>query len=335
MFKRVLLSLIFVLMLSIPAFAQQTFPAPYTGWYTQGNGGSLTYFTVGDNMSNNGWKFVASGANGNGGSVSQKQKQKQSQIQFQNQSQNQSTNVGNGINNFSPSSRSTSDSESNAVALSVTEIKSEEQREFAVPGTVIYPYMPQEHGNTSYANVQPVEGILQWGCAYNKVHLTNMKGDGRVKTLQSSNLYGNTVKPSDTDTITFLLAVPADMKLKKVGSVVKKAKSGNTTTEQVLGDMGLEALTIKGAKYVLVSAQGHQSKTSTSGWGVALGYTHAGISDNQQWSGTGTAGIGYSSGEAGRETSPYLHGTVLTDEATLEALLKEEKPNWLQRMFSW
>lgn len=110
--------------------------------------------------------------------------------------------------------------------------------------------------------------------------------------------------------------------MKKIGSVVSKARTGDTTTEQVLGDMGLEALTIKGAKYVLVSGEGIQKYTKTSGWGVALGYTHAGISDNGQWAGTGTAGVGYSSGNAGRQANPFIHGVVLTDEATFNELMK-------------
>ena len=205
--------------------------------------------------------------------------------------------------------------------VSITQNGAPIPRNFAIPGTVYYPSMPSEFLNdTQFANAQPVKFILQFGCVYNRAHLENMKGDGWVKTLQLVNLYGNKAEPADTDTITFLTELPKDLKLVKIGSIVSKAKTGGTTTEQVLGDMGLEALSIKGAKYVLISGEGIQKYTKTSGWGVALGYTQAGISDDGQRAGTGTAGIGYSSGSAGREANPFIHGTVLTDEATFKEL---------------
>lgn len=56
--KKLLVSLMMVtLMLGVtPVFAEHTFPAPYDGWYEKG--GDYHKFLKGEDMGNNGWKFV-------------------------------------------------------------------------------------------------------------------------------------------------------------------------------------------------------------------------------------------------------------------------------------
>jgi len=326
MLKRVLLSLIFVLALSTMAFADsgdntQLF-SPGAVQSSNANGhGIINTGTINEGSTINGGIKTKANAeansfnrntniNRNTNTNTMTQGQAQGQVQGQSQGMNNQLS-GNGASN---------------VEVNIQQKGAEIPRNFAIPGQVYYPGMPSEFLNdTQFANAQPVKFILQFGCVYNKIHLQNMKSDGRVKTLQLTNLYGNKVDAADTDEITFLTEIPANLKLVKIGSVITKANSGNTTTEQVLADAGLEALTIKGAKYVLVSGEGLQKLTETSGWGVALGYTHAGISDNGQWAGTGTAGVGYSSGKAGRQANPFIHGVVLTDEATFKTLTKSTK----------
>lgn len=341
MLKRVLLSLIFVFALSGMALADPpSFPAPQDGLYTHGN--DVAYFTAGQNMGNNGWHYLGSGSGGGTGGAGGNATVTNTNTNTNNNTNN-NTNTNRNVNVNRNENRNTNLNNMNqrqaqgqiqgqsqgqeisgnnsGANVSITQNGAPIPRNFAIPGTVYYPSMPSEFLNdTQFANAQPVKFILQFGCVYNRAHLENMKGDGWVKTLQLVNLYGNKAEPADTDTITFLTELPKDLKLVKIGSIVSKAKTGGTTTEQVLGDMGLEALSIKGAKYVLISGEGIQKYTKTSGWGVALGYTQAGISDDGQRAGTGTAGIGYSSGQAGREANPFIHGTVLTDEATFKEL---------------
>jgi len=234
--------------------------------------------------------------------MGQDQKQKQSQTQTNSLSGNQSS-------------------------VSLTQIGSPNLRGFGIPGTANYVNMPSEFLNdTQFANVQPVKFILSFGCTFNRIHLTNMKEDGWVKILQATNLYGNKAEANDTDTITFVTDATALPKgVKKIGAIVAKGNTGNTTTEQVLGEIGLQALEIKGAKYVLISGEGMQKMTKTSAWGISLGYTLAGINDGQSTFQTGTAGIGYSTGEAGRQASAFVHAVVLTDEAGFKALTAEKK----------
>lgn len=197
-------------------------------------------------------------------------------------------------------------------------------RDFPQPATPVYPGFTNDPGDTTFANVQSVQTILMFGCEYNKTHLANMKSDGAVKTLQFSNIYGNENAPADTDTIIYVLDPKqiAVLKLKKIGTVVVKSRTGNTTTEQVLADAGMQALTIKGAKYIYISGEGFQKSTSALGFGLSLGYTYASVGGDREDHGqVGAAGIGVAYGNTGRQADPYIQGIVLTDEKTFNELM--------------
>lgn len=197
-------------------------------------------------------------------------------------------------------------------------------RSFPIPGQVTYAPMPQEFGNGSVdGNVQDLKVI----CNFMVNPVTRAVADRMDNSfmgvrIQSHNLYGtkdmNEKKAEDSIIVVF--EKPANMKLAKVGSVVASVKDGTALTEEALSMMMLEAMNMKGAKYLLLLAQGVQKITKTSGWGIALGYTHAYISDDGQKAGTGTAGIGYSSGEAGRKSNPWIQAVVLGDEESVKDL---------------
>lgn len=197
-------------------------------------------------------------------------------------------------------------------------------RDFPTPVTPVYPGFTNDPGDTTFANVQPVQTILMFGCEYNKTHLANMKSDGAVKTLQFSNIYGNENSPADTDTIIYIIDPKqvAGLKLKKIGTVVVKSRTGNTTTEQVLAYAGMQALKIKGAKYIYVSGEGFQKSTSALGVGLSLGYTYASVGgDSEDHGQVGGAGIGVAYGNTGRQADPYIQGIVLTDEKTFNEMM--------------
>lgn len=197
-------------------------------------------------------------------------------------------------------------------SMSVSSQGSEVPRNFGIPYPLPFVNTPSEFLNdTGFANVQPVKFILSYGFTFTKAQLKEMKSGGSVKILQSTNLYG---KSGDAGQIIFLTEIPKGMSTKKIGAIVAKGNNGNTTTEQILGRIGLEALSIEGAKYVLVTGEGMQKRTEASAWGIALGYTAAGISgETGNTFQTGAVGIGYSSGSAGRTAAAFIHAVVLTD----------------------
>jgi len=197
-------------------------------------------------------------------------------------------------------------------------------RSFPIPGQVTYAPMPQEFGNGSVdGNVQDLKVICNFMVnPVSRAVADRMDNSFMGVRIQSHNLYGtkdmNEKKAEDSIIVVF--EKPANMKLAKVGSVVASVKDGTALTEEALSMMMLEAMNMKGAKYLLLLAQGVQKITKTSGWGIALGYTHAYISDDGQKAGTGTAGIGYSSGEAGRKSNPWIQAVVLGDEESVKDL---------------
>jgi hypothetical protein len=197
-------------------------------------------------------------------------------------------------------------------------------RSFPIPGQVAYAPMPQEFGNGSVdGNVQDLKVICNFMVnPVSRAVADRMDNSFMGVRIQSHNLYGtkdmNEKKAEDSIVVVF--EKPANVKLAKVGSVVASVKDGTALTEEALSMMMLEAMNMKGAKYLLLLAQGVQKITKTSGWGIALGYTHAFISDDGQKAGTGTAGIGYSSGEAGRKSNPWIQAVVLGDEESVKDL---------------
>lgn len=197
-------------------------------------------------------------------------------------------------------------------------------RSFPIPGQVAYAPMPQEFGNGSVdGNVQDLKVICNFMVnPVSRAVADRMDNSFMGVRIQSHNLYGtkdmNEKKAEDSIVVVF--EKPANVKLAKVGSVVASVKDGTALTEEALSMMMLEAMNMKGAKYLLLLAQGVQKITKTSGWGIALGYTHAFISDDGQKAGTGTAGIGYSSGEAGRKSNPWIQAVVLGDEESTKDL---------------
>jgi len=200
-------------------------------------------------------------------------------------------------------------------------------RDFPQPATPVYPGFTNDPGDTQFANIQTVKSILMFGCEYNKTHLENMRSDGYIKTLQFSNIYGNTVEPTEDNKIIIIddPKMIAGKNLKKIGTVVKKGRTGNTTTEQVLADVAIDALTIKGAQYVFVSGEGLQKSTSALGVGVSLGYTYASVGGGkeQDHGNVGAAGIGVAWGNTGRQAEAFIQGIVLTDEKTFAELMKK------------
>jgi len=200
-------------------------------------------------------------------------------------------------------------------------------RDFPQPATPVYPGFTNDPGDTKFANIQTVKSILMFGCEYNKTHLENMRSDGYIKTLQFSNIYGNTVEPTENNKIIIIddPKMVAGKNLKKIGTVVKKGRTGNTTTEQVLADVAIDALTIKGAQYVFVSGEGLQKSTSALGIGVSLGYTYASVGGGkeQDHGNVGAAGIGVAWGNTGRQAEAFIQGIVLTDEKTFAELTKK------------
>jgi hypothetical protein len=206
--------------------------------------------------------------------------------------------------------------------VSLTQIGAPIPRSFPIPGQVSYAPMPQEFGNGS---VDPNVQDLRVLCSFitnpmDRVGAEKMAG-GSIR-IQAHTLTDWKSKEEKTaaDAINIVFAKPENVRLAKVGSVVASTKDGKSLTEEALHEMALSAMDMKGAKYLLVLAQGVQKVTQTWGFGVALGYTHAFISDDGQKAGTGTLGIGFSMGEAGRKGNPWIQAVVLGDEESMKAV---------------
>jgi outer membrane protein OmpA-like peptidoglycan-associated protein len=85
-----------------------------------------------------------------------------------------------------------------------------------------------------------------------------------------------------------------------------RVEKGREDSFELLAQVGLEG-TRKGATHILLIGEGAQSFMDVTGWGVALGYTHAYINtEAASQSGVGTAGVGFTKGTAERKGNPFL-----------------------------
>jgi hypothetical protein len=117
--------------------------------------------------------------------------------------------------------------------------------------------------------------------------------------------------------------------LKFKGFVTATSDSMDATMVQVMGKAALEALK-KGANVIHFTAQGAVRDAFSSGWGIGFGSTFAKLYDNdnnQDVSGVGYAGMGYSKAKAGMRDMPWLQGFALVDPALVYPKLETAAVN--------
>jgi hypothetical protein len=192
-------------------------------------------------------------------------------------------------------------------------------RNFAIPGQWVYPAMPQEFQNDSKdGNFLPAKNLLLYGDIYSYGYAKKFLDKSWFKNVTvNAKCATGKVEPTDEDTVKVITVdQKADLsKYTRIGSITARVTDGEATSEEVFAAIITEALKMQGAKYVILVGEGYQKFVKTSGWGVALGYTEARISVDEKSSGVGTAGIGYSSGKAGRVANPWIQAFVIGNGA--------------------
>lgn len=102
-----------------------------------------------------------------------------------------------------------------------------------------------------------------------------------------------------------------EVAMEQCGHGVIKAHLDETNSFMLFDAMCLAGMN-KGADCVVISGQGIQSFMSASSFGVALGFSPSYIGGSGMTNGgSGSIGIGYVSGTAGRVGSPFLQVTYL------------------------
>jgi len=199
---------------------------------------------------------------------------------------------------------------------------SQGMRGFAIPGDVQYgPVINYFTKPLPSAGFQPVEEVLMYGCFFTEGALEELAaGGGTDASLKIVNAVPQALPaPEDGKTrwIKIVIQKAPMTGLKFKGFVTATSDSNDTTMVQVMGKASLEALK-KGANVIHFTAQGAVRDAFSSGWGIGFGTTFAKLYNadgNQDISGVGYAGMGYSKAKAGMRDLPWLQGFALVDDA--------------------
>ena len=193
-------------------------------------------------------------------------------------------------------------------AATITTYGSEIPRSFPVPGDVNYPGYPQYFGQpTEDFNFQKAGVMLLFKKVWTRAELEAMAG-GRIKLVSKSLV---PLKDKDSkkaeDTIEIIIKRP-QYPVQQVGIIYVSSKNVTTTSMEVLATAALSALDM-GAKTLFLTAEGYSRVIKAFGWGVGFSYSQAWIEtakNNQNSGGIGTGGFGFSGGEAGYKSKPWL-----------------------------
>lgn len=122
----------------------------------------------------------------------------------------------------------------------------------------------------------------------------------------------------DSAAVTFIYVipqsnVPTPVQSKPIGSDSARVTNGIADSWSLIARIGLNALTIPKCNTVLLTSEGKQKFTKVSAMGIALGFSYAKITEDGRGAdgGTGTLGIGYTSGKAGRLANPWIQASFL------------------------
>jgi len=191
---------------------------------------------------------------------------------------------------------------------SITSIGSPIPRSFPVPAEFNYPGQPQYFAQpTEDPNFAKAGVLLLYKKVWTRAELEQMTG-GSVKVNAKMLVPPkNKEEMSPDDTIEITIKKP-EYPIDMVGYIEAKTKDADSNSMEVLAAGALAALDA-GAKVLFLTAEGYSRIIKSSGWGIGLSYSHANIIDgnggqSQGWIGSG--GFGYSSGEAGYKSKPWL-----------------------------
>ena len=139
-------------------------------------------------------------------------------------------------------------------------------------------------------------------------------------------------KPAAEDGKTRWIKIVISAKLvenvKFKGFVTARATEMDSTMVMVMGKAALEAMN-KGANVIHFTAQGAVRDVFSSGYGIGFGSTFAKLwnnDNNQDISGVGYGGMGYSKAKAGTRDLPWLQGFALVDDAAVYPKLEIAAP---------
>ena len=202
---------------------------------------------------------------------------------------------------------------------------SNDHRGFAVPGNVQYgPVINYFTKPLPSEGFQPIETILMYGCYFTEGALEEMaaggmfsKAEADVKITNAAPMAKPAAEDGKTRWIKIVISAKPVEKVNFKGFVTARATDMDSTMVQVMGKAALEAMN-KGANVIHFTAQGAVRDVFSSGWGIGFGSTFAKMynnSDNQDISGVGYAGMGYSKAKAGTRDLPWLQGFALVDDA--------------------
>jgi len=193
-------------------------------------------------------------------------------------------------------------------SATITTYGSEIPRSFPVPGDVNYPGYPQYFGQpTEDYNFQKAGVMLLFKKVWTRAELEAMAG-GRIKINAKSLV---PIKKKDEkaaeDTIEIIIKRPS-YPVQQVGLIYVSSKNVDSTSMEVLAAAALSALDM-GAKTLFLTAEGYSRVIKAFGWGVGFSYTQAWIEtakNNQNSGGVGSGGFGFSGGEAGYRSKPWI-----------------------------
>jgi hypothetical protein len=188
-------------------------------------------------------------------------------------------------------------------------------RGYAVGTEVVYPGMPSYFGpDKPGPNTMDLRVILEMKPDWTRDCLTATGTKAKTNTrarffVPTRKSLGKEFKAKDSDAIKILLGnPPEDAKL--VGVVMVRARDTKATTLEVMADAGRHALDIPGATLYVV-AYNSAKVVKTGGWGIGFHSSMATANGTNDLSSVSSGGTGWSTGEAGYEDKPWIHGYVV------------------------
>jgi hypothetical protein len=195
---------------------------------------------------------------------------------------------------------------------------SQGMRGFAIPGEIMYgPLLNYYQQGTASGSFQRIENLILYSNVFTEGSLESiLSGIDHVKAEMKVAADVAPAKPAKQDGATRFIMVVVTMpdqsgnvaKLDNVkfkGFVNAWSRDQYTAMPEVMAAAALEALKA-GCNVIQFTAQGASRDTVSSGWGVGISATSVSVSGSQSSSTTGTAGIGYSAGQAGMRDKPWL-----------------------------
>jgi len=232
------------------------------------------------------------------------------------------TSNNNNMGNGASTSDSGATSGSSVVIDSHDNNISQDNRGFAIPGNVQYgPVINYFTKPLPSAGFQPVEEILMYGCFFTEGALEEVVSGGGTDAFLKIVNANPQARPAPEDGKTRWIKIVIQKApltgLQFKGFVTATSDSVDVTMVQVMGKAALESLR-KGANVVHFTAQGAVRDAFSSGWGIGFGTTFAKLYNadgNQDVSGVGYGGFGYSKAKAQVRDLPWLQGFALVDPA--------------------